>query len=666
MFLLTLPRRAILLPVMLALALEGALPAHSETPLLLEGKTTLFQRVLIRAAAPRHAAPDQPAQGAVRPLQAFYVYARDGDWLQLGAGETGEDLFWLPVSATTAWNQNIVATFEGSENLGRVLFFDSYDSLYTVVEAEDPASAAADLRAKAETAEAGGAASQTVVAMGPRTAVDLRQNLYVMPILSAEEAVFENGTFVNLLEVAVARADPGGGQAGTAAPGTAEPIPDAGQPPAAQPIPDADRQAYRAGVVFVVDTTLSMQPYIDATREAMAEIYTSVAASDAAGAVSFGLVGYRDNITAAPGLDYDVRSFVSLQDGLQGENFLDGIGRMDEAKVSSVNFREDAFAGIEHAIDTIDWSGFGARFIILVTDASPRLADDPLSTTRLSPTGLNAIAKERLGAAIMVMHLRSPRGADDHARAEAAYRDLTALPNAPPLYFGVQGGDPEAYRDQARRVGQLIVDQVAAFRRGTEAPPLDSADETTATVASAGRTMQLAWLGARTSEKAPDVFQAMVADRDFDRTGLKPLSIRVLISKSELSDLQEALKIIVQKAEENVIDPDQFFAQVLGAAADMSRSPDKVRRRSTATLAEAAAISEYIEDLPYKSRIMAITEDDWLRLSISEQQAIVNELHEKIERYSRYNEATDAWVDYLGAGSTAGALVYPMRLDDLP
>lgn len=58
-FLSSVPHRVILL----ALGLALAQPAQAETPLLLEGKTTLFQRVLIRAAAPRHAAPDQPAQG---------------------------------------------------------------------------------------------------------------------------------------------------------------------------------------------------------------------------------------------------------------------------------------------------------------------------------------------------------------------------------------------------------------------------------------------------------------------------------------------------------------------------------------------------------------------------------------------------------------------------
>ena len=652
-------------PGLVAVFLAAA--AAAETPLLMEGKTSLYQRVLLREAVARHSAPDTPEEAMLRPLQAFYVYAREGDWLKVAAGDAGADPFYIPAAVAIDWKQNIVATFEGSENLGRLMFFDGFDSAYSVVEAEDPASAAAPLRAEAEAAEAGGEPSETVVAMGPRTAVDLRQNLYVMPILSAEEAVFENGSFVNLLEVAVARADGGGGE--TSLDPSLIPGPDGG----ALQVPEELRNNYRVGVVFVVDTTLSMQPYIDATRAALEEVYANVAKSEAADAVSFGLIGYRDNVTAVPGLEYAAKTFVTLQDGYSGEAFLKGIEGMTEATVSSRNFREDSFAGIELALEGMDWSGFGGRFIVLVTDAGPRLADDELSTTGLSAEGLNSLVKERLKAAIAVMHLRSPNGADDHGRAEAAYRSLASLPNAPPLYFGIANGDAETYRETARRVGQLIVDQVTSFRSGGTIGPKDPLPDVEGqdaasvdTVASAGRTMQLAWLGAQTSEKAPDVFEAVVADRDFDRTGLKPLSIRVLLSKSDLSDLQEALKIIVEKAEENIIDPDKFFEQVLGAAADMSRNPERVSRRSAETIAEAVALDELIEDLPYKSRIMAITEDDWLRMSISEQQTVVNELLEKIERYSRYNEATDTWVDVLGSEADGASLVYPMKLDDLP
>ncbi len=636
-----------------ALVLAGPLLAQSKSPLPIEGKTSLFQRVLIRERIEARVEPESESPGtALSPLQVFFVYDRNGDWMQIGATDQGDDLMWVPQAATVDWNQNIVATLEGSDNVGRVLFFNDIDPIYDIIESENPADLAADARDEALSAEQGGDPSETVIALGPRETIDQRQNLYVMPILSTEEAVFDIGPFVNLLQVAVASAV----------------APNSPAAPSGQAAGDL-----KTGVVFVVDTTISMEPYIRATRDALQEVYREAASSDAADAVSFALVGYRDSLQAAPDLGYDVKTFVDLQQGLDVENFLAGIDQMQEAKASSKNFREDSYRGIEHALQDMDWSDFGSRFIVLVTDAGPREFDDEYSSTGLSAESLNRLIRERIGGAMAVMHLRTARGAKDHPSAEAAYKQLTAFPNSAPLYFPIENGDPTIYKDTARQLGQFVAQQASSYRGSDGDALLDEdaiVDEAEGGLFSglntASRTMQLAYLGRTEGAQAPDLFEAYVADRDFDRTGLKPLSIRLLISKADLSNLEEALRIIVDQAERNVVNPDQFFTQVLGVAADMSRRPDQVSRQSDPSLAEAVALDEYLADLPYKSQIMAITEDDWVRLPISEQQTIVNGLYDKIERYRRYNESTDQWVDYLGAGPQAGNLLYPMLLDDLP
>lgn len=629
----------------LAFWLLPAVAFGQAEPLRMEGKQTLHQRVLIRD---RVAGADAPggAQGAetLAPLSPLFVYAREGDWIEVGRDEQGQGLSWIPAESAIDWRQNIVLTFEDTERVGRVLFFDDLDTLYDVVEAENPGEAAAGLRSEAEAAEAAGRPDERIVALGPRETVDLRRNLYVMPIVDAEAAMFESGAVVNLLKVAVARAD-------------AE---------SARPAPSpAARRDFRAGVVFVVDTTTSMQRYIDATRDALEAIFGTIARSSAGDAVSFGLVGFRDHPDAEPPGSYSTRTFVPLGPTFDATGFLTAIRGMEEAPASNRNFREDSYAGILSAIESFDWAPFDARYIVLVTDAGPREIDDPLSQTRLSARGLATLAQERLGAAIAVLHLKTPAGASDHASAEAAYRELALGPNREPLYFPVEDGDPALYQMVAQQLATLIVEQVAAFRGGGSAEPRAGDDAMAGALRSAGRAMELAYLGRVEGTRAPDVFEAYVADRDFARPGLKPMSIRLLLTKAQLSDLEEALGLIVDRAEASVLKPDEFFEQVLGAAADMSRSPERVARRGDTTIADAATITEYLEGLPYVSRIMNITEDDWLRMSVAEQQTVVNELYDKLERYRRYNEATDQWVDYLGSGGS-DALVYPMRLDDLP
>lgn len=650
----------------------------SETPLLIEGKDSLFQRVLVREATDQYDAPDGAAMASVPPLTPLFVYQVQDSWLQVGRNEQGADLFWLRQADTVAWNQNIVATFEGSENIDRLLFFKDIDPIYDLLELETPGLQAKEYREEALEAEKGMAPSDTIVALGPRRVIDQRDNLYVMPILDFEEEIFDSGAFVNLLKVAVARAHPG--SSATADKNMGSQI---GHVP---PRRNATPEDYRIGVVFVVDTTISMDPYIRATQTALETVYGTIAEDGLSDAVSFGLIGYRDNTQIAPKLGYSSRTFVTLKEGVNPDAFLRGIDQMDEARSSSKHFREDAYAGIEHALTEMNWGDFDGRYIVLVTDAGPRESDDDFSLTGFSGQGLNTLVRERINGAIAVMHLKTPKGRKDHDRAESAYRDLSSFANQAPFYFPIKNGDPAVFRQAAQDLAQVIAQQVSSFRanpddilegggrriveddavsNGQSEQPSEQQGQFNGLV-SAGRTMQLAFLGRVDGEKAPDVFEAYVADRDFDRTGLKPLSIRVLITKSQLSALYDALKIIVEKGEENVIDPDQFFSQVLGAAADMSRSPDKVARRQDPSLAEATAIDEYIEDLPYKSRIMNVTEDDWLDMSFSEQAAIINDLYDKIQRYEQYNRSTDLWVDYLGTGARAETLLYPLPLDDLP
>lgn len=643
--------------------------AQDRSPLIMEGKESLFRRVLIRDATSRHDAPGGTTSDALRPLQPLFVYAEDGDWLQVGLGDQGADLFWVEAEKTVAWRQNIVATFEGSESVGRVLFFAHEDAVYDAVESEDPARAAQTMRDGALSAERGGARSEDIVALGPRATPDLRDNLYVMPILESEEAVLEsNGAFVNVLKVAVARASTGAAPAPTTAPssnGISE----------AAPLPDVGRDGFRAGVVFVVDTTISMEPYIRGTRAALEEVFRSFD-GDIASQVSFGLIGYRDSLAAAPDLGYDVQTFVPLGAGGNPEDFLAGLDRMSEAETTSRNFREDSYAGINAALTAMDWSGYQAGYIVLVTDAGPREAGDEFSSTGLTARALNSLVSEQLSAVVAVMHLKTEQGARDHATAEAAYRDLARQSNAGSLYYPIPDGDPGIYLDAARSLGRVVVEQVRSFRDGVdpsepigaidEAPPANEAERLERALQSAGRTMQLAFLGKEGGTQAPDVFEAFVVDRDFDRPGLKPLSIRLLLSKRQLSDLDEAMRIILEKGEENVINPDQMFGQVLSAAADLSRRPDKVARNADTTLADAVSVTEMLEGLPYQSEIMQVTEEDWVKLSISEQLLKMSSLREKIELFARFNANTDQWVDYLGTGATAENLLYPMKLDDLP
>lgn len=168
-------------------------------------------------------------------------------------------------------------------------------------------------------------------------------------------------------------------------------------------------QEFSAAVVFVIDSTISMDPYIDRTKEAIEKVYSQIEKDHLLDKVKFGLVAFRSNITAVPALEYDSKMFVNPNDVKDGKDFLNKVKELRQAKVSSSRFDEDAYAGVMQALDDVDWTKFGARYIVLITDAGALTADDPLSSTKLDAEQLRQEAAYR-GVAIYALHLKTPSG----------------------------------------------------------------------------------------------------------------------------------------------------------------------------------------------------------------------------------------------------------------
>src|SRR3546814_10174021 len=67
------------------------------------------------------------------------------------------------------------------------------------------------------------------------------------------------------------------------------------KPVSSQRVNPAALGEFRSGVVFVVDASSSMQPYIDRTRQAMSEVFDRIEAAKLNDKVRFGMVAYRDD-----------------------------------------------------------------------------------------------------------------------------------------------------------------------------------------------------------------------------------------------------------------------------------------------------------------------------------------------------------------------------------
>lgn len=642
---------------LLAMSLSPLLQA-ADQPLLQAGKKTLFQRVLTTPSCKLGTAAGDAAGTAQPAFSRFYVYERSTvgaqEWLRVGPDTQGKSIGWLPGDCTVEWKMQLTLAFTNPANRDRLMFFKERSQLEGILDAPDPVSQVAPLRAKLKQ----GSEAPGVLAQEPEFFVDMQKNFYLLPVLSGEEVMTEEGFRTRILNVAsVSKADAANAAAASAS-----------TPAAAK----TQMKAFSAAVVFVIDSTISMDPYIDRTREAIKRVYEQIEKENLGQQVKFGLVAYRSSTKAVPGLEYVSKMYADPNTVKDGADFMAKVADLKQAKVSSSTFDEDAYAGVMHAVDKVDWSQFGARYVVLITDAG---AID--GTDKLSGTGLGAeqvkIEASNPGVALYTLHLKTPKGAKNHSHAEAQYRALSNYPGTnTSLYYPVNAGDVEAFGRKVDGLAAAITQQVKSAYLGEDAigsatnAKVDPAEKKMLEDAALiGHAMQLAYLGKTTGTQAPPVFQAWISDRDLIKQNLPTTDVRVLLTKAQLSDLSDVLKQIVDAANEGMISPSEMFTRLRSVAATMGADPNQLKQGSTTRVADLGVLGEYLEDLPYQSEVLNLDEETWKGLDGLAQEKFIRNLSTKLRHYQRYNADVDRWVA-LAPGSDSRDNVYPVPLEMMP
>lgn len=180
-----------------------------------------------------------------------------------------------------------------------------------------------------------------------------------------------------------------------------------------------------------------------------------------------------------------------------------------------------------------------------------------------------------------------------------------------------------------------------------------------------GHAMQLAYLGEKTNSKAPPVFKAWITDRDLIKQNIPTTDVRVLLTKSQLSDLSDVMKQILDAANEGLISPTEMFDRLRSVAATMGADPNQLKQNGNAKLADMGVLGEYLEDLPYHSEVLNLDEETWKSWDGLAQEKFIRTLNTKLRHYQRYNADVDRWVA-LAKDSDARDNVYPVPLEMMP
>ena len=641
---------------MMPLAGMAADPAgSSDKPLLIAGKHSLYQRVLSVPGARIASEPGAQTDTEFVPFTALYVYARrehgGKEWVEVGADRHGNRMGWLAAADSIEWNHGLTAAFRDPTGHHRVLLFKDSDSLRQLA---SQSSLRRYKRYYGEAVQAQLSADSPVVAIQPPGHIEIQDDFYLVPIHRYEDVYLGNEK-ARMLQV------------------SSVPLASLPESPAST---GTGKQAYTAGLVFVIDSTLSMQPYIERTQEAVSTIFDTLDKADLPGQMDFGLVAYRDNLSAAPGLDYLVRTYVELDEGRDAAGFLSRVSSLRDASVSSRDFTEDAYAGVKQAIEQVNWAGHDARYIVLVTDAGAREAGDPLSSTGLSAEGLQKMAQEK-GIAIFVLHLLTTATMPNQAADTEQYRRLADFPGVGSLYYGVPTGDVQEFGKVLDALAAQISQQVqmASANREMPAPaPVNNnvqLADLQARVSKLGYALRMRYLQKTEGGQVPSVFNAWLLDRDFNDPARSTLDIRVLLTRDQLSDLNDVLTQVLEAAEDGLLSPQNFLGELQSLAATATRDPEQLGATTSTTagagtsLAEMGYMREYIQDLPYTGEVMGLSLDDWQSWSTQQQIAFLHRLEEKVGYYRALHDHTDLWVS-LDGGPVSGDSVYPIELNLLP
>jgi hypothetical protein len=554
---------------------------------------------------------------------------------------------------TVAWKQTITLTFTNPADRVPVFFFESSDALTGFM--DEAMSTRAELAARSFQDGADGA-DLGILSIEPAEHVSLTERFYLLPIIRYER-VRVNRRPRKILQVASINLD-------------AEP-----------PAPPAAQGPFPVGITFVVDTSTSMQPYIDRTKEAIRRILAATGEADTEADFSFGLVGFRSDQARTPGLDYTAKSYHPLEETFDEETFLAALGEMNATRVSSHDFDEDGLSGMMLAAESEAWEAFGGRYIIYISDAGMLVGEENGSAAGTTPELLATRMRADLRIATFALLLKTRAGRGYHQDAIEQLEALTEYDaGGTSAVFPIEDGDVDAFGRQVDLLVEALVNAVGAQvaeRAGQAPPPCDPAATPVLCAATErGLAMALDWRGRQTGTQAPDTYEAWAADFALDDPSRRAMTPRVLLTRAQLNDLYVTLQGIVEAYRQSTDDdPAKFFSVLRTVLGRTMRDPSTLPALDASQGARVAEIeefddlgdlvSDYLEGLPYDSDLATETLERWLDRGPSGQYEFINAIRSKLQMYELYYADEASWVT-LNPAASETEQVYPIPLEMMP
>ncbi|MDR1315225.1 MAG: VWA domain-containing protein, partial [Deltaproteobacteria bacterium] len=434
----------------------------------------------------------------------------------------------------------------------------------------------------------------------------------------------------------------------------------------------------KVAICFVIDTTMSMGPYIQASLDVVRRFYDGILKGGNADNTYLAFVAFRSSVKAAPATEYGTKLISDFRNANERGAIEAAISEVREAKASTHAFNEDSIAGVNEALD-LNWAKYGGGIIILISDAGPLPRNDRQSASRDDPSSVKDKADAKK-VRIVAMHLKTSEGGNNHRYAQNAYEGMVAAMGSRRAYIPIDIPTPEAgpsafaevtdelvraHSDMARDMNRKPPDEATDPRAG------ESPQEQARNVGSLlGYSARLDYLGSKNKTSPPSVVRSWIPDKDLgfldseNPRDVRTVRVAVLLTKTQVSSLSQGVKAILAGASDLMSGGSKgFFEAVLSAAAQVGRDPGEFQK-NPANLAEMGLLGEYLEGLPYKSRVMTLNQEVWDAWTPVQQREFILELEAKISRYEFIDSDVTNWLKV--GEETDGDWLYRVPLEALP
>jgi uncharacterized protein YdbL (DUF1318 family) len=614
--------------------------------------SSLPLKILTRPGSKLFAEPSDAAKVVDAGVPAFSTRVvaamRDG-WYQVTDAVGQPPIGWMLAADVMEWRHHMVVSFTHPGNRSRSIFFKEKKSLTDLLKLSRDQrrtewSQLLELAAKG--------AAPAVVGLEPEGWLREKNQFYLLPIVD-QDAGTDVGHELMFLKVAAA----------------------------SRPRPAPVWAKPKLDIIFVMDLTRSMGPFVEATLKMLRDVSGSIGGSSSdPEAVRFGLWGYRDNPDMCKGIDFNTKNFTEeLQDLPM---FLKTLESVDETQIDSIDYAEDVLAGVHDAIEQTKWRSGAARTILLVGDAPGRAPEESEPECRLSPkpkgtaSGMDARtirarANDKsvyLGA----FYLESPRWKGFTERGLKQFRELSLNPgsNSPDCKL-LNGVNSEDYTKASSLWASTLGENLKSLATDGKLPEESELDPDKVTSEQAAKKMAdnvfrnafIEWSSAQKELEVPRDIQGWVSDKDPNDPALITMEPGVLLNKTQLSGLRDRVSQLLDTLQRQQIEGGDFFRQLQTVVAISGRDPGRLSE------AESLQKSQYFEDfltgLPYKSTIMKMTSEDWRELGADRTNQLTSEMKAKIKYYIGVYEDASKW-QRLSEDADSGDFVAPILIDMLP